>query len=68
MVTWWTEANKQLQQSGLKKEWFPVMVKESNLELRDKTNDFFVKLSEAKVPVLLLSAGVGELVSSYRAF
>ena len=37
-------------------------------ELRDKTNDFFVKLSEAKVPVLLLSAGVGELVSSYRAF
>ena len=62
MVTWWKEANVQLQTSGLKREMFRDMVKISNLELRDGTNDMFVSLSRAQVPVLLLSAGVGDLV------
>ena len=62
MITWWKEANKQLQKSGLKKHMFRDMVKISNLELRDGTNDMFVSLSRAEVPILLLSAGVGDLV------
>jgi hypothetical protein len=33
-------------------------------EFRDKTNDLFVSLAEANVPVLLLSAGVGDLVKN----
>jgi hypothetical protein len=58
----WQEANKQLQRSGLKKSMFRDMVEESNLEFRDGTDDFFVELAKSDVPVLLLSAGVGDLV------
>ena len=62
MLMWYHEANKQLQNSGLRKEMFAGMVQESNLEFRDGTNDMFVSLANANVPVLLLSAGLGDLV------
>ena len=64
MVTWWQEANKQLQKSGLRKEMFSEMVRESNLEFRDGTDHMFTQLAENQVPVLILSAGVGDLVTT----
>lgn len=62
MLMWYHEANKQLQNSGLRKEMFAGMVQESNLEFRDGTNEMFVSLANANVPVLLLSAGLGDLI------
>ena len=44
------------------------MVRESNLEFRDGTDHMFTQLAENQVPVLILSAGVGDLVTTSASF
>jgi hypothetical protein len=47
MVAWYKEANKALQKSGVHKSNFSEMVRASNVELRDNSDevkdDFFVQ-------------------------
>jgi len=62
MIEWYKEANKLLAESKVKSSWFPSMVKESNCELRDGTNTLLNKLHEVNIPVLVLSAGLGNLI------
>jgi len=64
MVTWYEEANKALQKSGVNKDWFKKMVSESNCELRDNTNILFNHLTTNNVPILVLSAGCGDIVTT----
>jgi len=64
MVKWYEEANKALQRSGVNKDWFSKMVMESNCELRDDTNLLFNLLTSNNVPILVLSAGCGDLVKA----
>lgn len=62
MVEWYVEANKALAESQVMREWFPEMVVQSNCELRDDTDVMLKLLAEHKVPVLVLSAGLGDLI------
>ena len=62
MVAWYTEANKALQKSGVHKKDFSDMVKASNVEFRDGSNDMLNFLLKAEIPVLVLSAGLGDLI------
>jgi len=64
MVEWYTAANKALQKSGVSKDWFKKMVSESNCELRDDTDLLFNLLTSNQVPILVLSAGCGDLVNA----
>jgi len=62
MIQWYREANELLAESGVERDWFPKMVAESNCELRDFTDLMMNQLAENKVPVLVLSAGLGDMV------
>ena len=62
MVQWYTEANRALQKSGVHKKDFQEMVKASNVQLRDDSGAMLNFLISAGIPVLVLSAGVGDLI------
>ena len=63
MIQWYQEANRCLADSGVKLPWLPLMVKQSNVELRDQTDNMLKTLHSNEVPVLVLSAGVGDLIN-----
>eukprot|EP00092_Neocalanus_flemingeri_P061227 GFUD01073571.1.p1 GENE.GFUD01073571.1~~GFUD01073571.1.p1 ORF type:complete len:304 (-),score=89.29 GFUD01073571.1:26-937(-) len=63
MIEWYKKANGLLSESGVNRSWFPRMVAESNCELRDDTHLLLNRLNHARVPVLVLSAGLGDLIS-----
>ena len=63
MIEWYKEANRCLAESGVKLPWLPLMVDQSNVELRDQTEDMLRSLHLNDIPVLVLSAGVGDLIN-----
>jgi len=63
MIEWYKEANRCLAASGVKLPWLPLMVQQSNVELRDLTEDMLKSLHTNNIPVLVLSAGVGDLIN-----
>jgi len=62
MVEWYTHANRLLSEAGVHKDWFPDMVKTSSCELRDDTDILMSSLEKEQVPVLIFSAGLGDLI------
>jgi len=62
MVEWYKEANSLLGLSGVNRSWFPRMVQQSNCEFRDNTKQLLDGLLQADIPVLVLSAGLGDLI------
>ena len=63
MIEWYKEANRCLADSGVKLPWLPLMVEQSNVELRDQTEDMLRSLHVNNIPMLVLSAGVGDLIN-----
>ena len=63
MIEWYKEANRCLAESGVKLPWLPLMVEQSNVELRDQTQDMLKTLHLNNIPMLVLSAGVGDLIN-----
>lgn len=62
MEEWYKRANQLLQECGMKKSMFGEFVKTSNVEFRDHTKYMLDQLSEAQVPVLVMSAGLGDIL------
>ncbi len=62
MEAWYKQANELLQETGMKKEMFNQFVKTSNVEFRDHTKHMLDYLSKAQVPVLVMSAGLGDIL------
>jgi len=62
MIEWYKEANQCLAESGVQKCWLPRMVEESNCVLRDDTDKMMSLLHTHQVPVLVMSAGIGDLI------
>lgn len=63
MVEWYTKANLLLSECGaVKRHMFQGMIKSSNVELREGTEQMMNHLLKNTVPVLVLSAGLGDLV------
>ena len=63
MIEWYKEANRCLADSGVKLPWLPLMVEQSNVELRDLTREMLGSLHTNNIPMLVLSAGVGDLIN-----
>ncbi|XP_053385387.1 cytosolic 5'-nucleotidase 3-like isoform X2 [Mercenaria mercenaria] len=72
MIEWWTQAHDLLLKYPLSKEMLHNMVATSTAMLRDGCTDFFDKLHKCDVPLLIFSAGVGdiirELISQHSTF
>lgn len=62
MIEWYKVANQCLAESGVQQSWLPHMVTQSNCELRDDTVKMLSLLNDVNVPVLVMSAGIGDLI------
>ncbi|XP_058477357.1 7-methylguanosine phosphate-specific 5'-nucleotidase-like [Solea solea] len=62
MVEWWTKVHDLLIQQRIRKDMLARAVMESDAMLRDGYKGFFEHLAEHQVPLLILSAGVGDVL------
>lgn len=62
MVEWWTEAHDILLKSKLGRNVIRQSVAQSNITLRDKCDEFLLKLDRCSVPCLIFSAGLGDVI------
>ncbi|XP_071375640.1 7-methylguanosine phosphate-specific 5'-nucleotidase-like [Centroberyx affinis] len=62
MVEWWTKVHELLIQQKIRKDMLAQAVKESSAMLREGHKVFFDRLAEHQVPLLIFSAGVGDIL------
>lgn len=62
MEAWYKRANELLQEAGIERKMFSQFVKTSNVEFRDHTKLMLDCLNNAQVPVLVMSAGLGDIL------
>ncbi|TNN47218.1 7-methylguanosine phosphate-specific 5'-nucleotidase [Liparis tanakae] len=62
MVEWWTKVHELLIQQKIRKDLLARAVEESSAMLRDGYKLFFDRLTEERVPLLIFSAGVGDVL------
>ncbi|XP_055339503.1 7-methylguanosine phosphate-specific 5'-nucleotidase A-like isoform X2 [Paramacrobiotus metropolitanus] len=63
MEEWWLKQHDLFLQLGFQESWIKEMVRESTVEFRDRTDEFFQKLDNFRVPLLIYSAGIDNLIS-----
>lgn len=62
MVEWWTKVHELLIEQKIRKNMLAQAVKESRSKLRDGYKMFFDYLAEHQVPLLIFSAGIGDVL------
>ncbi|XP_030649555.1 cytosolic 5'-nucleotidase 3-like [Chanos chanos] len=62
MVEWWTKAHDLLVQQQIRKDRLAIVVEESDAMLRDGYRQFFDHLRDQDVPLLIFSAGIGDVL------
>lgn len=62
MVEWWTKWNNLLVQCKVTRNTLRQIVSEADLKLRDGTNWTLSALNKYEVPLLIFSAGIGDLL------
>ncbi|XP_037332909.1 cytosolic 5'-nucleotidase 3-like [Pungitius pungitius] len=62
MVEWWTKAHEILVQQEIKKDQLAIAVRESEAKLRDGYQLLFDHLHEHSIPLLIFSAGIGDIL------
>ncbi|KAM9843016.1 cytosolic 5'-nucleotidase 3-like [Aulostomus maculatus] len=62
MVEWWTKAHELLVQQKIRKDLLATVVRESDAMLRDGYQLFFDHLDEHSIPLLIFSAGIGDIL------
>lgn len=62
MVEWWTKAHDLLVQQKIKKDLLAIVVRESDAMLREGYQFFFDHLKEQNIPLLIFSAGIGDVL------
>uniref|UniRef100_A0A8C1KCD7 5'-nucleotidase n=1 Tax=Cyprinus carpio TaxID=7962 RepID=A0A8C1KCD7_CYPCA len=62
MVEWWTKAHELLVQQKIIKDRLALVVRESEAKLRDGYQQFFDHLHQLSVPLLIFSAGIGDVL------
>lgn len=62
MVEWWTRAHELLVEQKIKKDLLAVVVQESDAMLREGFQLFFDHLHEHSIPLLIFSAGIGDIL------
>ncbi|MED6281012.1 5'-nucleotidase, cytosolic III [Characodon lateralis] len=62
MVEWWTKAHDLLVEQKIKKDELAQAVRESDAMLREGYEPFFDRLHEQSIPLLIFSAGIGDIL------
>ncbi|XP_059896234.1 cytosolic 5'-nucleotidase 3-like [Gadus macrocephalus] len=62
MVEWWTKAHELMMQQKIRKDQLTLAVQESDAMLREGYQEFFDCLNQHSVPLLIFSAGLGDVL------
>ncbi|CAL1543823.1 unnamed protein product [Lymnaea stagnalis] len=62
MIEWWTKGHDLLVSCGLSKDTLEHIVAESQARLRDGCKAFFNQLHDLDIPILIFSAGIGDII------
>jgi len=62
MVKWWDASINLGTKSTINRSQIPEMVKESSVVLRDGVGEFFRVITEHDIPLLVVSAGLGDFI------
>lgn len=62
MVEWWTKVHELLIEQKIRKDMLAQAVMESRSKLREDYKVFFDHLAERQVPLLIFSAGIGDVL------
>ncbi|VDN09790.1 unnamed protein product [Dibothriocephalus latus] len=62
MVEWWDSAQKAIVTSNMHKDTLRATVNQCHLALRDYVGDFMVQLHRENIPLLIFSAGIGNVI------
>uniref|UniRef100_A0A0K0F6T0 5'-nucleotidase n=1 Tax=Strongyloides venezuelensis TaxID=75913 RepID=A0A0K0F6T0_STRVS len=65
MVTWWNSSHDEILKTQFTYELIESFIKESKIELRDGCVDFIENLNTNKVPLIVFSAGIGNIIEIY---
>lgn len=65
MIEWWSRHLQLLIDSGLTKQTILDIVNNEDMRLRKGGSDFFVTLKSKEIPLLIFSAGVGDIIRSF---
>ncbi|KAK4473739.1 hypothetical protein MN116_002617 [Schistosoma mekongi] len=68
MLEWWGLAHDAIVECGIHRSTLEKTVKECHLELRDNVDIFFQLLSDYHIPVLVFSAGLGDVIELFLRF
>lgn len=65
MDEWWKSHIELFHKYGLKEEHVKNAVKEVHLKYRDGAKDFLKKMNELNIPVIIISAGIGNIIYEF---
>lgn len=65
MDEWWKGHIELFYEYGLKEEFIKNAVKEKHLKYRDGAKDFLKKMNELNIPVIIISAGIGNIIEEF---
>ncbi|KAF8357898.1 hypothetical protein PRIPAC_92893 [Pristionchus pacificus] len=63
MEAWWRESNQVIADQGISRSELSDIVKETKIQLREGAAEFMVRLEQQEIPILIFSAGIGDVIS-----
>ena len=65
MMEWWSSHLKLLVEEGMNRKVVDDIIKKKRILLRKCAEDFFKKLHEKNIPLLIFSAGIGDIIKGH---
>lgn len=67
MEAWWRQSHDAIVAKGVQREVLERLVRDSNIRLRDNAGSLMAHLDAARVPLVMFSAGIGDIISIFLA-
>ncbi|XP_076459315.1 cytosolic 5'-nucleotidase 3-like isoform X2 [Babylonia areolata] len=68
MIEWWTKGHALITSSHLTRDLLRTVVRSSTAHLRDGCQWFFDQLHDHEIPLLIFSAGIGDIIAELISF
>lgn len=68
MIEWWSKVLQTIVESGVSREAIDAVVQKENIAIREGALEFLENLARYNIPLLIFSAGLGDIIESYLKF
>ena len=68
MLDWWIKQYDAMEEFGLNKRVIKKVVEEDDIKVRDYFDDFFYFLNSKRIPIIVMSAGVGDIIKEFLKY